>query len=186
MHILDLITEIRESFYGAEYVYKNGSCFKFAELLRKMYGGSVVDLRGHCVLRLGNKLYDIGGEVVTDVDINTLGLEPESGGFYTNKYARYDIVLDSDGILDLKITAAQIKTIIVREAQALRFGHDLKLVRHMVETTIKSMAKKLDFDFVIFDRKLSQEEHDKYSTTHSIIVLNQEQNYLTFCIEGTV
>ncbi len=186
MKILDFIAEIRESFYGAEYVYKNGSCFKLADLLRKMYGGEVVDLRGHCVLRLDNKLYDITGELelTDDLDISQLDLEPASINFYTSKYARFDSVLDSKGLVYLPITPDQIQTLIVREAQSLRFGHDLSLVRYMVENAIKFYNTRINFDIRIFDRELTQQERDQYSTTHTIVLLNQNQSYLTVCIEG--
>lgn len=186
MNILDFIAEIRESFYGAEYVYKNGSCFKFAELLRKMYGGSVVDLRGHCVLRLDNKLYDIGGEVVTDADISTLGLDPSSGNFYTNTHARFDAVLDGVDLVRLPMTPDQIQTIIVREAQLIRFGHDLSLVRYMIVEAINRYRTRIKFDIAIFDRELTEQERTHYSATYSVIVLNNGQDCLTFCLEKLV
>lgn len=188
MKLLDFIAEIRESFYGAEYVYKNGSCFKLADLLRKMYGGEVVDLRGHCVLRLDNKLYDITGELelTDDLDISQLDLEPASINFYTSKYARFDSVLDSKGLVYLPITPDQIQTLIVREAQSIRFGHDLSLVRYMVVEAINRYRTRIKFDIAIFDRELTEQECTHYSATYSIVVLKNGQDHLTFCLENRV
>jgi len=57
------IRAIRDSFVGSEHIYKNGSCWYFANILRTIYGGDIVCTSEHCLLRLGGKYYDIEGEV---------------------------------------------------------------------------------------------------------------------------
>lgn len=61
-----LIAAIRASFIGAEQVYTQGSCIAFYKILKLLYPGAIAywstEVR-HMVTKIGNKYYDITGEV---------------------------------------------------------------------------------------------------------------------------
>jgi hypothetical protein len=176
MEILDFIKDLRESFYGSVHVYKNGSCFKLADLLRKMYGGTVVEIHGHCSLFLDNKLYDIEGQ--HEAPENCLERYSDFNiSYYGNELARYDLVLD--GEVDLPYTEIQVKTLIVHESQMLRFGHDLELVGIMVNQALRVNSPET----LTFNRLLTEEEKERYSN-RSVEVVEHEGEYLTFVIGG--
>ena len=62
--ILKVIQSIRDSFIGAEHVYKNGSCWYFANILRTIFPeGEIYENIEHAVFKYKGKFYDIGGEV---------------------------------------------------------------------------------------------------------------------------
>jgi len=189
LSIVDFITEVRESFYGSEAVYRNGSCFKFAELLRKLYGGDVVDLHGHCVLRLYGRLYDIRGDITVasampQETIDALGMEPSSFSFYSNTHSRFDMVLDK---VNLDFTPDQVMTLVARELQMLNFGHDLKFILFMVERQLMSIDHKINFKILKFDRPLTAEESAKYpSPFFKTLELNHNGQTLTFVMGHTL
>ena len=61
---VDLISLVRESFYGSEYVYTHGSCYQ----LFKILAGVFPDARpfyahGHIITQINGRFYDITGEV---------------------------------------------------------------------------------------------------------------------------
>lgn len=176
MNILDFIKMLRESFYGAEHVYSNGSCYKLADMLRQMYGGSIVEIQGHCYLYLDNSIYDING--CHEAPDDCVGKYSDfSLAYYGNDLARYDLVLD--GEVDLPYTDTQVKTLIVRESQMVRFGHDLELVGIMVMQSLPVSAPET----LTFNRLLAKEEAEKYSK-RSIVVVEHNGDYLTFVIGG--
>ena len=63
--IMSYIKIIRESFDGAEIAYKNGSCYKFYEILKHTFPESMPFYTGvhHVVTKINGRYYDIGGEV---------------------------------------------------------------------------------------------------------------------------
>jgi hypothetical protein len=62
--INEVILAIRDSFVGAEYVYKNGSCWYFANILKTIYPkGKIMESHDHAVFVLDGKYYDIEGEI---------------------------------------------------------------------------------------------------------------------------
>lgn len=64
MKIENLIQAIRDSFVGAEHIYKNGSCWHFANILRQVFPkGDIVCTIDHCAFKLNGHYYDIEGEI---------------------------------------------------------------------------------------------------------------------------
>lgn len=62
--IEDFIRSVRDSFSGAEYVYMNGSCYRFAKILKGVYPeGELLENFDHVYFKLDHKYYDIRGEV---------------------------------------------------------------------------------------------------------------------------
>lgn len=61
--ILKTIKTIRESFIGAELVFKNGSCYKFYEILKLIYPVKPYYADNHVVSEINGYYYDIAGEV---------------------------------------------------------------------------------------------------------------------------
>ena len=60
--ILKIIERIRESFDDAEYVYTNGSCVKFAMILKEIFPeGTILYDSNHAIFKYGNICYDITG-----------------------------------------------------------------------------------------------------------------------------
>lgn len=65
--ILDVIKSIRESFYGSTVVYTNGSCYHFFNILKTIFPNAIAYYKNdHIVTKIGNKFYDITGEVKGD------------------------------------------------------------------------------------------------------------------------
>lgn len=62
IRLLKVIQRIRDSFHGAELVYTNGSCVKFAMILKEIFpqGDILYDL-SHAVFELNGRCYDITG-----------------------------------------------------------------------------------------------------------------------------
>lgn len=66
MRIIDLIEAIRTSFPDAEYVYKNGGCYKFHLILKAAFAEAQPwydGIEGHVITKLGPKFYDVTGEL---------------------------------------------------------------------------------------------------------------------------
>lgn len=63
--IISYIKILRESFDGAEIAYKNGSCYKFYEILKHTFPESKPFYTGvhHVVTKINERYYDISGEV---------------------------------------------------------------------------------------------------------------------------
>lgn len=60
----DVITAIRESFNGADYVYTNGSCYKFYKILKTIFPNAKAYYNSdHVITKINGKYYDITGEV---------------------------------------------------------------------------------------------------------------------------
>ena len=137
--ILDFIKSMRESFGGAEFVYTNGSCYKFARILQSLYGGEVVDKAAHQVLLLDGRLYDITGDLgkavkYDDADQKYKDYSPLEGrqlSFYENDHTRFDLLLDKEKI-DPIFGIEQLQTLIVREIQLLEWSYDLEIVINMI------------------------------------------------------
>jgi|DEB0MinimDraft_4_1074332.scaffolds.fasta_scaffold03266_4 hypothetical protein len=65
--ILSLIHRIRDSFMGSEYIYTNGSCAKFAMILREVFPeGRVLYNADHAVFEYDGVCYDIRGVAYND------------------------------------------------------------------------------------------------------------------------
>lgn len=64
MNILNFIKTIRESFIGSEIVYTKGSCYNFFLIIKEVYPNAQCYYdENHVITKLGNKYYDITGEV---------------------------------------------------------------------------------------------------------------------------
>jgi hypothetical protein len=62
VQILETIRLIRESFDGAEVVYTQGSCVRFAMILENIYGGGTILYDyNHAIWEYDNLCYDING-----------------------------------------------------------------------------------------------------------------------------
>lgn len=65
--ILNIITNIRESFYGSIFVYTNGSCYQFFKILNSIYPEAEACFKdNHIVSKIDGKYYDINGEINDD------------------------------------------------------------------------------------------------------------------------
>lgn len=62
--ILELIRSIRESFPQAAHVYTHGGCYRFFLILKQVYpeADAYYD-SNHVITRIGDRYYDITGEV---------------------------------------------------------------------------------------------------------------------------
>lgn len=69
-HILQTITLIRESFVGADVVYTQGSCIRFAFLLKHLYPeGKVLYDCDHAIFEYKGQCFDINGPVICNSHI---------------------------------------------------------------------------------------------------------------------
>jgi hypothetical protein len=88
--IVDVIASIRDSFVGSEHVYKNGSCWWFARILKTIYpNGLIYENHSHAVFFLDGKYYDIEGELHPD---KHTGIEPVAGMSRTEKFDMFNFV----------------------------------------------------------------------------------------------
>lgn len=63
-NILKIIERIRNSFDGSVEVYTQGSCIKFAMILKEIFPhGSILYNSDHAIFLLDERCYDITGEV---------------------------------------------------------------------------------------------------------------------------
>lgn len=61
---LNFIRTIRKSFIGAEIVYMEGSCYQFYKILKCVFPDAIAYYdSNHVITKIGNKYYDINGEV---------------------------------------------------------------------------------------------------------------------------
>lgn len=60
-----VIQRIKQSSNKTTHYYLNGGCYKFAKILQYYIGGDIMYLlqEEHCVLKVGDKLYDATGNV---------------------------------------------------------------------------------------------------------------------------
>lgn len=76
--VLKVIRRIRESFPGAESVYSQGSCIKFAMILQEIYpSGQILYDSDHAIFELNGCYYDIKGHAVKSdnhIPLNEYGL----------------------------------------------------------------------------------------------------------------
>ncbi len=64
MKVLSFIRTVRNSFIGADKVYKNGSCYQFYKILKTVFPEAKAYYNvDHCITKISNKYYDITGEV---------------------------------------------------------------------------------------------------------------------------
>lgn len=64
MSIINFISTIRNSFYGSETVYTQGSCYNFHLILKEVFPDAVAYFEDeHIVSKIEDKFYDITGEV---------------------------------------------------------------------------------------------------------------------------
>lgn len=81
--ILKVIGAIRTSFIGADYIYKNGSCFQFVKILQEIFPSVECWYdQDHAIAKIRDKYYDISGEVIPG---NHIQLEASQEYLYTLK-----------------------------------------------------------------------------------------------------
>jgi len=67
MEIETLITAIRNSFPESVKIYTEGNCYGFYKILKSVYKNAVAYYNSdHVITRIGDKFYDITGEVSGD------------------------------------------------------------------------------------------------------------------------
>lgn len=74
-NIIKFLTELRESADEIYAIYLNGSCYRLYKMLHAICESAEPywsDRDNHCVTKIGNRFYDIGGEVHRDY-IDELG-----------------------------------------------------------------------------------------------------------------
>lgn len=63
------ISKIRDSFIGSQQVYTEGSCYHFYLILKEVFSDAVAYWDGgHIISKIGDKYYDITGEVAKPND----------------------------------------------------------------------------------------------------------------------
>ena len=93
-----LITNIRESFTGAEYVYTHGSCYKLYQLLKLFYPDAkamITEDGGHVVTEINGEYYDIHGYSTQEK------LRPYSGQLDEAKFSLWDCALECPNCDDI-------------------------------------------------------------------------------------
>lgn len=67
----EFISTIRDSFIGSQQVYTEGSCYHFYLILKQVFAGAepYYDM-DHIITKIGDKYYDITGEVRRE-DVST-------------------------------------------------------------------------------------------------------------------
>lgn len=64
------IARVRDSFIGSQQVYTEGSCYHFYLILKEVFPNAKPYFNeDHIVTKIGNKFYDITGEVRKDANI---------------------------------------------------------------------------------------------------------------------
>lgn len=67
MNPIKIITTIRNSFIGSTHIYTHGSCYHFYLILLEIFPDAVsYNNDNHVITRIGNKYYDITGEIEND------------------------------------------------------------------------------------------------------------------------
>lgn len=77
-HILKTIELIRDSFDGSETVYRNGSCIRFAMILKHLYpSGTILYNCDHAIFEYNGETFDISGfaKKTNHIDIKEYGPE---------------------------------------------------------------------------------------------------------------
>jgi hypothetical protein len=86
VNILNFIKTIKDSFLGSEFVYTEGSCYKFFKILQSVFPNAEAYYNEfHTITKINNKFYDINGEYIIS--------EQEANREWENndKYASLDI-----------------------------------------------------------------------------------------------
>ena len=64
--ILNFLKELRDSATIVYKIYTDGSCFRLYSILKCLYPKAIAywsDRDNHCIVKIGNRYFDIGGEV---------------------------------------------------------------------------------------------------------------------------
>jgi len=62
--VLIFLEHLRQSFVGAEFVYTHGSCIRLSKVLAAIWPEAVCYYdQNHAITRIGDRYYDITGEV---------------------------------------------------------------------------------------------------------------------------
>jgi hypothetical protein len=73
-----LIQTIRDSFIGSQQVYTEGSCYHLYLILKTVFPDALPYYDGyHVVTKIGDKYYDITGEVGKDSSMSLLETAPQ-------------------------------------------------------------------------------------------------------------
>lgn len=77
--ILEFIDTVRNSFIGADHVFTNGSCYQFFKILKLIFPDAQAYYdNDHIITKIGNKYYDITGEVEKMSHTPLSGYHPET------------------------------------------------------------------------------------------------------------
>ena len=91
--ILEFIEAVRASFVGADHVYTNGSCYQFFKILKVVYPDAIAYYdNDHIISKIGNKYYDITGEVEKGKHTTLDGYNSDTS-IKTAKWSMYSNVL---------------------------------------------------------------------------------------------
>lgn len=82
MNIESFISKIRDSFIGSQQVYTEGSCYHFYLILKEVFPDAEAYYDNyHVVTKIGDKFYDITGEITIESDIKfSKFIEPANYG----------------------------------------------------------------------------------------------------------
>lgn len=72
---VEFIRSLRESFNGSEIVYTQGSCYQLYLILKGLYPEAEAyydDIEGHVYTKIGDKLYDIYGELTNEITLSII------------------------------------------------------------------------------------------------------------------
>ena len=98
MEVEELIELIRCSFIGAKWVYENGSCYRFYEILIAFATeAEPYYCDGHVITKIGNKFYDINGEISGE---RYVPYDPEKEACHTVKFNLWDCGLECENCGD--------------------------------------------------------------------------------------
>lgn len=73
------IASVRESFEGSVTVYTRGSCYRFYKILKLVFPDAepwVDVVEGHVITKIGDRFYDITGEVIKNQNCLPFSQEP--------------------------------------------------------------------------------------------------------------
>lgn len=74
------ISRVRDSFIGCQQVYTEGSCYHFYLILKEVFHNAKPYFdEDHVVTKIGDKFYDITGEVRKDANLTKYKRKPSYG-----------------------------------------------------------------------------------------------------------
>lgn len=74
------ISKVRDSFIGSQQVYTEGSCYHFYLILKEVFPEAEPWFdEDHILTKIGDKFYDITGEVRRDISLNKYDRIPSYG-----------------------------------------------------------------------------------------------------------